>query len=205
MEGTARHFPVKTQNVFWSEMGQARQGFSTHRHGKPGQTGGEGGLSALQAHRSTQTGEVRLPSLQSKDLVHTGSAGLSYLSVEHGRPLDQRDSSGLRRHTAHLYHTPAESGEKRGAPAHTVPTPSLQSTGRGARRGRTLLSICRIHPEGLGEAQQPSASLACACRELLPQRPPAVISSRPPRVSQTHRWTPMTSNIIPHSEHNRIT
>lgn len=60
-----------------AETGQVRQGFSTHPHLKSGEAGAEaGGLSVHQAHwadRSTQTGEVRICSLQSKDLVHTGS------------------------------------------------------------------------------------------------------------------------------------
>ena len=73
-----------------------------------------GGLSAHQAHsayRSTQTGEVRLFSLQSKDLVHTRSTGLFCLYVEYSLSIDQRDDSVLRKYTAHLYNRPREAGE----------------------------------------------------------------------------------------------
>lgn len=168
-------------------------------------TPGVKGDSAHQAHRSTQTEDGRLPSLQTKDWVHTGSAGLSCLSAEHRLPIDQRDDSGLRTHTAHLYHRPTESAE-RGVllPIHCQ-HPLCRAQAEGGRGEARLLSRFAEHiPRGWGKHGSPSAALARACGELLLQPPPAVLSSRPPPGSQAPRWTPTTSNIIPLSTDNRL-
>ena len=182
-------------------MGQARQGFSTHPHGKSGDTGGGGGLSAHQAHRSTQTGDGRLPSLQTKDLVHTGSAGLSCLSVEHRLPTDQRDDSGLRTHTAHLYHRPAESAERGVLLPYTANTLFAERRQKGEARQDSSLDLQNTSRGAGGSTAGLLQRLHAPARSFYSSH---LLPSFPPVPHPAPRCTPTTSNTIPLSADNRL-